>query len=400
MARHVQMSASQQQILGALQGAPQLDPFVLHNVRPTGKRLGGGAYGVVDELEMDGLVCAGKKVFDVLIDPANQGAQRVVNKYFDECALLSNLRHPHVVQFLGICFLPDTPLPVLVMERMHTSLHDLLEPEDRKAPKPNLGLPLRVSILVGVARGLVYLHNHEPVVIHRDLTAKNILLNEAMVAKIADMGNSRLVTLQPGQVAATQTQGIPGTLVYMPPEASDTSSRYGPSLDMFSFGHLCLFTAIQQFPKDLLPQTYYDPISSRPAARTEIERRETYFRTLHQQLGTNHPLSQMIVSCLDFNPSRRPTARHSQQVLAQLQRQAPDQYRDRLQLEQRLQEKDATIGQMTADMRLLRERVHRSREEQLERRLQEKDATIEQMTADIRLLRERSRHSGEEQPVS
>ena len=52
------------------------------------------------------------------------------------------------------------------------------------------------------------------------------------------------MNLQPGQLAQTLSQ-TPGTLVYMPPEALDASSRYGPSLDVFSFGHLALFVCLQ-----------------------------------------------------------------------------------------------------------------------------------------------------------
>ena len=223
----------------ALQGAPQLRPFLLPHVTPTGRQLGGGSYGVVEELEMDGLVCAGKKLYDALIEPENLGAQHMVDRYYRECSLLSELRHPHVVQFLGICLLPDSQLPVLVMERLQGSLDKLLE------STPDIALPTKLSVLQDVARGLVYLHNHSPAVIHRDLTARNVLLNSAMTAKIADLGNSRMVDIRPDQLARTMTQGIPGTLVYMPPEVSDEEHKYGPSLDMFSFGHLSLFTAIQ-----------------------------------------------------------------------------------------------------------------------------------------------------------
>ena len=68
---------------------------------------------------------------------------------------------------------------------------------------------------------------------HRDLTAKNVLLTSYFVAKITDLGNSHIVNLQPGQLVRILSQ-LPGTLVYMPPEALSASSRYGPSLDVFS----------------------------------------------------------------------------------------------------------------------------------------------------------------------
>ena len=164
----------------------------------------------------------------------------MVDKYYSECSLLSELRHPNIVQFLGICFLPDCQLPVLVMERLQGSLDELLESSAADIP-----LSTKVSVLQDVARGLVYLHNREPAVIHRDLSAKNVLLTCGMTAKIADMGNSRIADVEPGRLAQTMTAGIPGTMVYMPPEAVGSKPRYGPPLDMFSFGHLSLFTAIQ-----------------------------------------------------------------------------------------------------------------------------------------------------------
>jgi serine/threonine protein kinase len=168
----------------------------------------------------------------------NEGVPEMVRKYLRECQLMSSLRHPNITQFLGICFLPDTRLPLLVMERLETSLDDLLE------HMPNLPLSLKRSVLEDVASGLLYLHDRPSPVIHRDLTAKNVLLTSSLVAKITDMGNSRMIDMRPGQLARTLTE-FPGTLVYMPPEAMDDRHQYGPALDIFSFGHLALFTITQ-----------------------------------------------------------------------------------------------------------------------------------------------------------
>ena len=151
---------------------------------------------------------------------------------------MSNLRHPNITQFLGLCFLPGIQLPVLVMELLETSLDDLLQ------HIPNLPLSLKRSVLEDVAAGLLYLHDRQPVVIHRDLTAKNVLLTSSLVAKITDMGNSRIINPTPGGIAMTLSK-VPGTFVYMPPEALDDRSHYGPSLDIFSFGHLALYTITQ-----------------------------------------------------------------------------------------------------------------------------------------------------------
>ena len=106
---------------------------------------------------------------------------------------MSSLRHPNITQFLGLCFLPGTQLPLLVMERLETSLDDLLE------HMPNLPLSLKRSVLEEVTSGLLYLHDRPSPIIHRDLTSKNILLTSSLVAKITDMGNSRIINMRSGQ---------------------------------------------------------------------------------------------------------------------------------------------------------------------------------------------------------
>ena len=190
------------------------------------------------QVEVNGLVCAGKKIHELLLDVGNVGVRDIAAKYVQECQLMSDLRHPNITLFLGLCFLPNCQLPLLVMERLDGSLDDLLE------TVPNIPLTLKRSMLEDIARGLLYLHKHDPHIIHRDLTAKNVLLTSSLVAKITDFGNSRIVNFQPGQLAQMLSQN-PGTQVYMPPEALTAAARYGPSLDIFSFGHLGLFVGLQ-----------------------------------------------------------------------------------------------------------------------------------------------------------
>ena len=197
---------------------------MLSNVRLTGTTIGAGAYGSVEEVAIPGAICAAKKFHEMFLDryeiPPSE-IRKNLARFVRECQLMSTLRHPNIVQFLGVCFFPGSRLPALVMERLLTTLHDLLDPEidpppPPDAPKPFFPLGLKCSILHNVASGLAFLHEQSPPIIHRDLSARNVLLNSGMVAKIADLGVARIVPRM--RAAATMTKA-PGAYVYMPPEA-------------------------------------------------------------------------------------------------------------------------------------------------------------------------------------
>ena len=121
--------------------------------------------------------------------------------FVEECKLVSQLRHPHIVQFLGVAYLPGSPIPVLLMEKLQTSLDNLLE------TSPNIPLDVKVHLLRGTSCGVAYLHSHTPPIAHRNLTTRNILIDSGLTAKIADLGVARMVNIQPGQLAATMAAG-------------------------------------------------------------------------------------------------------------------------------------------------------------------------------------------------
>ena len=101
---------------------------------------------------------------------------------------MSTIRHPSIVQFLGVCYSSDSRVPALVMERMLTNHHSLLmlqlDPQSPSSEAGNstplaLSLASEISILHDVASGLAYLHEQSPPIIHRNLSARNVLLNSA-----------------------------------------------------------------------------------------------------------------------------------------------------------------------------------------------------------------------------
>ena len=241
-----------------LRDHPELRPFVLSDVQLTGTTIGGGAYGQVEEVAFP-VEAAAKTIHAILHGGPNE-LSKAAAEFVRECQLMSTVRHPNVVQFLGVAFFPGSRLPALVMERLLTSLHDLLAPDT----PPPLGAPsplaffsvvLKFSVLHNVACGLAYLHERSPPVIHRDLSARNVLLNSEMVAKIADLGVARIVPRM--RAAATMTTG-PGALIYMPPEVFGEKSKYDASIDIFSLGVVTIFTIGGTFPCDPLPHNYFD----------------------------------------------------------------------------------------------------------------------------------------------
>ena len=300
-----------------LDAHPGLRPYVLSNLQLTGTVIGGGAYASVEEVTVP-LCGAAKRVHDVLMN-----SSKISIQFAEELQLMSTLHHPNIVQFLGLYFFPDSRLPALVMERLLTSLHDLLDPETDEAQPPPAGptplsffnLDLKCTVLHNVASGLAYLHERTPPVIHRDLSAKNVLLTSGMVAKLADLGVARIVPHL--RVAATMTKA-PGASVYMPPEAiapsasSDEKSKYDASIDVFSLGVVTIFTVGETFPCNPLAPTYLNEESGMLIARTELQRRSEYMRNVNTQLRAcgqlcgDHPIIRLIQQCLNNSARKRP----------------------------------------------------------------------------------------------
>ena len=266
-----------------------------------------GAYGSVEQVKVEGTTYAAKRFrVEIYKNPSESH-----EKFFAELRILCSIRHPNIVQYHCVCYLPNSKSPALVMEQLQTNLHDyLLNPS-----YADLSLNAKVSILQDIARGLAYLHNHKPAVIHRDLTARNVLLNSDRVAKISDFGNSRIIDIDPACSSEfISTSRVPGTTIYMPPEASSDHAKFNKKLDIFSFGHLALFTATQVLPYNLLP--VYDDDKS--CYRSEVERRQEYIDQLEQQLGGDHDLVKLIKQCLHNSPKMRPTADDTVCILEQL----------------------------------------------------------------------------------
>ena len=359
-----------------LRDYPELRAFQLQIVRLTGTRIGAGAYGSVEEGEIPGAVCAIKKIHDIFQDRSEipqAEMERAAGQFVEECRLMSTLRHPHIVLFLGICVLPGSRLPALVMERLLTSLHDLLE------TRPDIPLGLKHSFLYDVAQGLCYLHSRSPPLIHRDLSARNVLLNSAMTAKIADLGVARIV---PSLRVATMTKA-PGASIYMPPEALGDESRYDMTIDIFSLGVVAIFTLTQRFPHKVLAQVYLDQ-HERPAIRSELERRGEYMQQIYRQFCDIHPLVQMIKQCLGSFPKDRPSIHQVVQLLEQARSEIDDAecHMDRLVLVQTVKEQNQQIESHELQILSKNQRI-RTLQQEMQSQEQEKIASVEKKNTEL-----------------
>ena len=203
----------------------KFESFRLTGVKVTDRVLGHGSYATVLELEYLGLKCAGKKIHEILLMQGN--TSYTVRRFEEECHLLSQVRHPNIVQFLGVFFQQDEQAPILVMEFLPTNITSCIE---QYGILPN---EVSYSILYDVALGLCYLHNQTPPIIHRDLSSNNILLTPNMTAKISDLGVARILNLTPLQVShMTQTPGTPAympCLLYTSPSPRDATLSRMPS---------------------------------------------------------------------------------------------------------------------------------------------------------------------------
>ena len=306
------------------------EPFELTDIKLTENRLGHGSYATVQEVEYMGLKCAGKKIHELLLEQGGRSSY-TIHRFKEECRLLSQVRHPNIVQFLGVYFEQRVHAPILVMEFLPTNLTACID-EHFKFPKE-----IRYSILHDVALGLCYLHSQLPPIIHRDLSSNNVLLTPDVKAKISDLGVARILNLTPLQVSRmTQT---PGTPAYMPPEVMIGDPKYDASIDVFSYGVLMIHVLSGRWPEPRIGQTRVDSSTRNLMPVTEAERREVYLR----DIGYNHPLMDFILRCIDNDARCRAHANEIVVRLAVMVQQFPPSLCNRLEMLKCIEEKKQVV---------------------------------------------------------
>ncbi|KAJ8560609.1 hypothetical protein K7X08_022469 [Anisodus acutangulus] len=183
-----------------------------------GERIGLGSYGEVYRGEWHGTEVAVKKFLDQDITGES------LEEFRSEVRIMKRLRHPNVVLFMGA--VTRSPHLSIVTEFLHRgSLYRLLH-----RPNNQLDERRRLRMALDAARGMNYLHNCTPMIVHRDLKSPNLLVDKNWVVKVCDFGLSRMKNS-----TFLSSRSTAGTAEWMAPEVL----RNEPSnekCDVYSFG--------------------------------------------------------------------------------------------------------------------------------------------------------------------
>lgn len=275
------------------------DVVILKGVTPVAdKELGRGAYGRVFTVKYCGLQCAAKEIHSILVEGvSDEEKAKIKSSFIRECFHCSLIRHPNIVQFLGVYYPKEqSEFPIMVMELMDKSLTTFIEEN-----KTNITLYTKISILHGVTLGLCYLHAQDPPIVHRDLSSNNVLLTNHLIAKISDLGLAKMIQSDSRRTNSRLTTA-PGTLHFMPPEALDSNPVYGPPVDVFSFAVITLHLFSEEWPIPL-NQVKLDPKTKVLIALSEIDRRQNYLDKIPRKVIS---LKELVEECLSNDPADRP----------------------------------------------------------------------------------------------
>eukprot|EP01018_Ginkgo_biloba_P036590 Gb_35041 [translate_table: standard] len=188
-------------------------------------KLGEGGFGPVYK----GIMSDGR---EIAVKKLSLRSAQGKTEFMNEVKLVANIRHRNLVRLLGCC--TKGPERLLVYEYLPNKSLDtfLFHPEKRK----HLNWQKRYNIILGIARGLLYLHEDSQLrIIHRDIKANNILLDDKLNPKIADFGLARLF---PEDETHVHTR-VAGTYGYMAPEYA-MRGQLSVKADVYSFGVLLL----------------------------------------------------------------------------------------------------------------------------------------------------------------
>ena len=206
------------------------------------KEIGRGASGLVCKGQFRGQLVAVKQIHQWILTQ-----QHVMNEFKREVRIMASVQHPNLVRFIGAVFDNKVELqmatPLLLLELLDTNLRQAYEQHD-------LGHKKSLSIFIDIAYGLHYLHEHLEPIIHRDVSAPNVLLEalpgDSWRAKLSDFGSANFLK-------QSKTLGV-GAIVYTAPEMfpreDPTAPLHPPTAksDVFSYGIMLAEVIMRTMP--------------------------------------------------------------------------------------------------------------------------------------------------------
>ncbi|KUF76517.1 hypothetical protein AM587_10005341 [Phytophthora nicotianae] len=238
-----------------------------------------------------------------------------IEAFLAEIKLMATMEHPQIVQFIGVAWESLSELYAISEFMEGGDLRTLLVKHYENG-HPRGFEPAKIKMALQVAHALTYLHSLDPIVLHRDLKSRNILLTESLDAKITDFGASR------ERSDKTMTAGV-GTSFWMAPEVV-MGERYGEKADVFSFG-----VVLSELDTHELPYSHAKENSetSRPLPDTAVLQLVLMGRLQVQFSGVGPiEMTELARQCLQIEPQYRPTAAEVLYRLHTISKQYPSSY--------------------------------------------------------------------------
>ncbi|XP_061342308.1 proline-rich receptor-like protein kinase PERK4 [Gastrolobium bilobum] len=196
--------------------------------------IGQGGFGYVHK----GVLPSGK---EVAVKSLKSGSGQGEREFQAEIDIISRVHHRHLVSLVGYCISGGQRM--LVYEFIP---NDTLEHHLHGKGQPTMDWPTRMRIAIGSAKGLAYLHEDcHPRIIHRDIKAANVLIDDSFEAKVADFGLAKLTSDNNTHVSTR----VMGTFGYLAPEYA-SSGKLTEKSDVFSFGVMLLELVTGKRPVD------------------------------------------------------------------------------------------------------------------------------------------------------